>query len=670
MKLSLWSSPGPAGGSQKPSRHCRAKLCAVLALSLSPVALFAVEDSGLFDLSLDQLTKVEIKSDITSIKAKSIREQPGIVSVVTQQQISDTGARDLSDILMLVPGFSFDTDVQSMVGLTFRGLQGQEGKVLLVVDGIEINEPLYGSLPILNHIPAEAIEQVEIIRGPGSAMYGGSAGLAVIRVTTKGAGQNGGYADVSPAYAAGRFAESYSAGAGFSTNNWRFSFNGAYSDTFLSNQKYTALSGTSVDLTHRSEMNPLFLDMSAGWRDLDFRVIYDAYHYDDTVNYGDPPATPSETRFDSLLASVKYEAQPTTWLKITPDFIYRHQTPWYVKSDEVGNYNVDADRYQANLVGVADLTANSGLMVGMRYFHDVANAVDTAFDGTPAAIYYNGQPSISYDDLAGFAQYDLDTRWVNLSVGGRYEYHDAVGGHFVPRIALTKAWKKFHLKALYSQASRIPGINVVQAAVGGKIEAEQTANYELEAGYRFTDSLSWVANVFYMQVDKPIIYTASAAGGSSDGYYNGTKISTAGVESELRWDQPKYSSSLSYSFYRAMDNDIDYVRGDAENFLAAPAHKVTASGTWHINKSLDWNLNGYWIGERLAYAYPAGGVTSLPANFVLNTFVNYKFKHFSLGIGVANLLDQNLYAPQPYNGGSGPLPLMGREFFAKLGFTF
>ena len=132
-----------------------------------------------------------------------------------------------------------------------------------------------------------------------------------------------------------------------------------------------------------------------------------------------------------------------------------------------------------------DLTDSSGLMVGMRYFHDVP--MPRTRLGTPAAVYYNGQPSISYDDIAGFAQYDLDTRWVNLSVGGRYEYYSAVGGHFVPRIALTKAWKKFHLKALYSQASRIPGINVVQAAVGGKIEAEQTANYELEAGYRFTE---------------------------------------------------------------------------------------------------------------------------------------------------------------------------------------
>jgi hypothetical protein len=63
----------------------------------------------------------------------------------------------------------------------------------------------------------------------------------------------------------------------------------------------------------------------------------------------------------------------------------------------------------------------------------VANAINTDFDGTPPATYYDGKSAVSYNDIAGFAQYDWDNRWVNISVGGRYEYHDALGGHFVPR---------------------------------------------------------------------------------------------------------------------------------------------------------------------------------------------------------------------------------------------
>ena len=142
-------------------------------------------------MSMDGLSQAELTVAIASIKARSVEEEPGIVSVVTTNQIRDTGARDLSDVLMLVPGSSVDEDVQSMAGLTIRGMRAQEGKALLIVDGVEVNEPLLGSLPILNHIPADMIEQLEIIRGPRAAQYGGDAGLSAIRVTPKGAALDG-----------------------------------------------------------------------------------------------------------------------------------------------------------------------------------------------------------------------------------------------------------------------------------------------------------------------------------------------------------------------------------------------------------------------------------------------------------------------------------------------
>ena len=106
----------------------------------------------------------------------------------------------------------------------------------------------------------------------------------------------------------------------------------------------------------------------AAWHDLDLRFIYDAYNYDDTVYYGEPPPNPVNTKFNSVLASLKYEANPTGWLKLTPEFTYRHQLPWYVQSDDLGNFNIKADRYQADLAATAELSDNSSVTVGMRYF--------------------------------------------------------------------------------------------------------------------------------------------------------------------------------------------------------------------------------------------------------------------------------------------------------------
>ena len=344
------------------------------AFTLSTVpSLLTAAEVDLFDMPLDQLSQVEIKSDITSIRAKSVREQPGIISVVTSREIQEMGARDLTDVLMQVPGFSMSEDVNSMVGLTFRGINAQEGKALLILDGIEVNEPLYGSLPMLDHIPADAIEQVEIIRGPGSAAYGGTASLSVIRVTTKGASMNGGYATITPSYASDRWGANYASGIGETKGDWRFSVNASYTDNYISNRRYVAQDGTSVDLTHRSDINPLLLDMGVGWKDLEVRIIYDRYRYLDQLDYGTPLSDPNNLSFDSFLTSAKYDLHPASWLKITPQFTYRNQQPWDI-AGQAGDYKFGTDRYQGDLTALAEVTDNSSLLTGVRFQRDSSTA--------------------------------------------------------------------------------------------------------------------------------------------------------------------------------------------------------------------------------------------------------------------------------------------------------
>jgi outer membrane receptor protein involved in Fe transport len=623
---------------------------------------------SLLDLSFEELSQVEIKTDITSIRAKPIEEQPGIVSVVSAEQIRQTGARDLSDVLMQVPGFGLDTDVESMVGLTFRGLQGQEGKVLLIVNGMEVNEPLYGSLPILNHIPADAIKQVEIIRGPGSAQYGGDAGLAVVRVTTLDSSQNGGYAVLTPSFASGRVSESYAAGVGYSQGDWRWSSNFSYTSTTLSNRTYVALDGTTVDLTHAADMNPLFFDVGLGWRGLDVKVLYDRYRYDDLIDYGETVATPTETHFDSLLATAKYDLRVNESLRITPSFSYRSQTPWYANG-AAGVYDVYAERYEGSLSAVADLTSEASLLVGAQWMRDSAYVNDSSFYGQDPLTYFYGSRSVAYVDVAGYAQYDWDAPWVNLSVGGRYERQDAVGGHFVPRFALTKAWGAWHIKALASQATRIPAINVLQEAVG-QLKPEETTNYEIELGYKFAEKRSLTGNVFYMVVDRPIVFETLPGGDNAEGYFNGNRISSAGFETEYRWTQGQFDNFVGYSFYRAVNNDEPYVRGDSGRFLGAPTHKISASSTWHPTKQIDVNLSGYWLSSELAYTYPTDAITELSQQFMVNSYIDYRWGKASVGLGFSNLFDVKRYAPQPYNGGGAPIPLMGRTVFLKLGYRF
>ncbi len=105
-------------------------------------------------------------------------------------EIERSGARDLIDILNLVPGFRSVSEVHETISLGTRGVYGAEGKIQINIDGIEVNENLFGYILLGNHHPAEMIEQIEIIRGPGSAIYGGTAELGVIKIITRGAGRD------------------------------------------------------------------------------------------------------------------------------------------------------------------------------------------------------------------------------------------------------------------------------------------------------------------------------------------------------------------------------------------------------------------------------------------------------------------------------------------------
>jgi outer membrane receptor protein involved in Fe transport len=660
-------------------RNRSSSFCVVLAASLALVFQAkgqTPQGSGadsLFDLSFDQLSQVEIKSNIGSIKAKTVEELPEIVSVVSRGDFAATGARDLSEILMLVPGFALDEDVNSMVGLTFRGLQAQEGNAMLILDGVEINDATYGSLPILNHIPADMIQMVEIIRGPGSAMYGGDAGLTVIRVTTRGMGENGGYFEYNPALQDGYFKQQYVAGVSRSGSDWSLAVNTSFSQTRLSDRTYTALDGTTVAMADASQMNPFLITVGVTYHDLTLHLAYDDYKYDDPINYGDPPPASIDMSFKSLLADLKYDLRPASWLKVTPEFTYRHTEPWEQQSPYTGNWDLAADRYQFDLNSTAEVSSSSAVLVGLHYQRDQILAIDTSMNGVPAATFFNGKSTADYSDYAGYVQYDWDAPWASISAGGRYEHQNYAGGAFVPRLAATKSWGKFHVKAIDSSAFRIPAVMVIDGALG-QLPSERIKDYEFEAGYNFGGGFTWTANVYRMEVDHPIIYTATVdpvTGAGIDGYFSGQDESSVGIESELRWDRPKFNAYLSLSAYRADQNNEPYVRADATHFLGSPARKVTASASWHVTNQLDWNLSGFVLASQEAYTYPSGTVTTLPVAPIFNTYASYRFSAtWTLGLGIANLGNKAWYAPQPYNAGEAPLPMPAREFYAKISVRF
>ena len=103
---------------------------------------------------------MNIKTQVASRLDFSAREAPGILTVITREEILNSGARNLIDVLRLVPGLDFGVDVESTLGLGVRGNWAYEGKTLVLVDGQRYNESFMGTVQLVRLSP-EQVEKID-----------------------------------------------------------------------------------------------------------------------------------------------------------------------------------------------------------------------------------------------------------------------------------------------------------------------------------------------------------------------------------------------------------------------------------------------------------------------------------------------------------------------------
>ena len=629
------------------------------------------------ELSLESLLNSEV--DVATIKAQPTRETAGIVTVITREEIINSGARDLVDVLAMVPGFSFAVDVQGTVDIGVRGNWGHEGKTLLLVDGLEMNELLYSTNALGNHYPVDQIERIEVIRGPGSAIYGGFAELAVINIITRGATElNGIVAAASYGqmeHGLGQRTLSLSYGQKYKSG-LSLAISGYVGQGNRSDATYTDFSGASFSSANASADSPLFFNAALGYRGLKLHVLYDDYMFGGQDGYGTVEPGPVNANFRTFITDARYDFKLSDKLTISPRLDYKWQNPWSYSADPTRDvfFDVSVMRSLASVLASYDATEGLNLIAGTESYYDYAKLADPRLVGSQ--ILFGNNESVSYENVAGFAQALYKSSIANFTAGARYEYHSHFGGSFVPRAAITKVMGPFHAKLLASQAFRAPGIENIN--LNDNIKPERTTVFEAELGYKLTDHLFVAANAYDITIKQPIIYDYDPTS-MKEVYLNGDKTGTRGVESELRLRYPRGYVSANYSYYTsAGKNDVAVyqVPTDDKVMLAFPAHKVTVNGNVNMWRTL--SLNGSLIGMSERWGYLTGDATGtpmlgkLPAALQINTYLLYRdlgWKGFDVGVGGFNLLGQQVPYLQPYNGGHAPLPGSSREIIGRVSYT-
>ncbi|MEW6709707.1 MAG: TonB-dependent receptor [Candidatus Riflebacteria bacterium] len=137
-----------------------------------------------FELSLEQLMEVEVVS--ATKKPQSLTEIPAAVYVIEKEDIRRSGAANIPEILRMAPGLQVLYLSNNRWAISIRGaMREYSNKLLVMVDGRSVYSPTFsGVFWEALDLPIETIERIEVIRGPGSSIWGANAVNGVINIIT------------------------------------------------------------------------------------------------------------------------------------------------------------------------------------------------------------------------------------------------------------------------------------------------------------------------------------------------------------------------------------------------------------------------------------------------------------------------------------------------------
>jgi len=630
--------------------------------------------SDFYDMSLEELENVkatgvssELELFINSLisvstqKALPTRYSPNIVTLVTEEEIKAMGARDLIDVLSMVPGFHFAQDTKGNVGLGIRGNWAAEGKILMMVNGKEVNEHYYAHTYFGNHFPISMIKRIEIIRGPGSSIHGGTAEFGVINIVTRSPKDLSGLSvGVSQGwmgsgveredfnfYVGKKWKKSslyfdLSTGTSQRSNKYHYGFYDCSIDNTICTD--TLGVGAYAPLGKNSDLTKLVTNFGFDVGGFSFSNLTDFYSVTDVTTMDSKKYRPLKYGTFSNYLEMKYKFRVTPNLSFTPKINFDIQSPIEENTPYANaliNNPLGADslaiivyRFRAKLDMNYDISHRVNLIGGIDHFTDEAINTDTV------SVFYKGDPPQDYSSTAVYGEATFKLPIFHLFAGARYETNSSYKAAFSPRIGITKKFNKLHMKVLFTDAYRLPTLGNIYYSFNGTydvapdsssiynlgrgLKPEKTFVFEIEAGYQFSDKTILTANIFEMTIRDPIVYhyyqdkTVREIYGYQSGIYvyqNFDKAGTRGFELDFKYKDKWGYLNANYSFYSVggkpridaysvstFNRDPDLrVEVESNSLLAFPNHKLNLSWLYYINKDFSINVNTSFIGERYGY---------------------------------------------------------------------
>lgn len=527
-------------------------------------------------LSLESLALVRVDTVVGASKhEQKISQAPANVTILTADDFKFHGWRTLGDALRSVSGLVVTYD-RSYGFLGIRGFNrpgDYSGRALVTVNGHRLNDAMYDTTAVDHDfiLDVDLIERIEIIRGPGSTLYGNNAFFGVVNIVTRrGADVRG--AEVSGSY--GSF-DTYTSRLTYGnrfTNGVEFLLSGSlYDTTGDPHLRYPEFSSVNNGVARNMDdgwARNVFGQIS--WKHLSFEAGFvDRFKRVPTAQYWLPDAevvfndrrfrTFDERAFANLKFTDTFGDDWNFMARVYYDH-YRYDGYYpqrYNPSDPNDPVTINVDRDQSESFG-------GELQLSKQFFdkHFVTAGTEVRYDYDLILINRDLNPPASYLDAhrsGNFAGVFLQDEFrilpnLTLTGGARYDYYEVGGDTVNPRGALVyRPWNSSSIKLLYGEAYRAPNANenyyawpTPPADLG--LKPETVRSYEVIYEHEFKPA--WRASAAYFRNELHNLITQAP-----DGFANLDSATAQGLEGAV---QANWSTGLqsraSYTYACAWDD--------------------------------------------------------------------------------------------------------------------
>jgi outer membrane receptor for ferrienterochelin and colicin len=619
--------------------------------------------------------ELDQKIESSSAKKFSLRNSPNVISVITEEEIRNSGAKDLLEVLYYFNSVDFNVDVQGYIGFNYRGLPANEGKIQILLDGFEINEMGYNSFFLGGEFDLSLVKKIELVKGSGSAVYGGNASFCVLNIITKLLEKSNDLSVQTMGGLSSKGISNYGASANFTRliNKKLFvGLQGALSKNYRTNRPYTDAFGTTKDISDSTFQKAYYLNGSLSYKRFSFTSLLNVYKTFQIDNFDKIEVKFFNSDMLNFANKLNYNWDINKKHNLNFSVSQRHNRPYYGPFTEINLdsvYHTDLNRYNGKVVYNFYYGNWFNFTSLNDYLYEIDfNRVDFFSDSTKVKTYRN---------LSSYEELSFKTKFVNIIGGVRFNNHSVVGNVIVPRISFLKKINNFNYKLIYSKGYRLPSLENFNTAVG-KIEAENTNTYDFELGYQFSSKLYASANYFNLTTLNPIVYQADGVTGFEQSQ-NTKAAGTQGFEADVKWKDKWAYVTLKYQYITNAGQPVNerYTDQSLDNInLATTRHKLSLYSNFELSKSVSIAPSLTFLGERFAYfkldTLP-NALQRIDPQFLANVYVHFNHfldSRFSFSAGIVNMLNQKILFPQGYRGDHAPLPGMGREFRLKLSYNF